>query len=146
MRENFENGSFSFNQIYSWTENTVPILLAFYIGSLSDQYGRLPFLALCMMGKLTGSFFNLLNAIYLDSWSRSQIIKAIKNPSRPLQIFLDGFGWEQCCRYKTSPEDSWRSSWWRTASSPTTRLRGRGWSGSACAASAGKWQGLSPIQ
>ena len=76
----------SFNQIFSWTENTVPILLAFYIGSLSDQYGRLPFLALCMMGKLAGSFFNLLNAIYLDSWSR---YKNITVYLKPFQTFTN---------------------------------------------------------
>ena len=75
--DDIEEATVSFNQIFSWTENTVPILLAFYIGSLSDQYGRLPFLALCMMGKLTGSFFNLLNAIYLDSWSRSYIFRSV---------------------------------------------------------------------
>ena len=32
--------------------------------------GRKPFLALCMVGKLGGAVFNLLNAIYLEEWSR----------------------------------------------------------------------------
>ena len=77
----------SFNSIRSWTEHLVPILISFYIGSWSDHFGidhvilltfdcksltvgRKPFLALCMVGKLGGAVFNLLNAIYLEEWSR----------------------------------------------------------------------------
>ena len=48
----------------------MPILLSFYIGSWSDHFGRKPFLALCMGGRLIGAFFNLLNAIFLDEWNR----------------------------------------------------------------------------
>ena len=60
----------SFNAIKSWTEHLVPILLSFYIGSWSDHFGRKPFLALCMFGKLVGAVFNLLNGIFLDEWNR----------------------------------------------------------------------------
>ena len=60
----------SFNNIRSLTEHFVPILLAFYIGSWSDKFGRRPFLAFCMLGKLVGSVFNLLSAIYLDKWNK----------------------------------------------------------------------------
>ena len=35
-----------------------------------DSYFRKPFLAVCMAGKIVGAIFNLLNAIFLDSWSR----------------------------------------------------------------------------
>ena len=31
---------------------------------------RKPFLAVCMAGKILGAIFNLLNAIFLNSWSR----------------------------------------------------------------------------
>ena len=60
----------SFNAIKSWTEHLVPILLSFYIGSWSDHFGRKPFLALCMFGKLVGAVFNLLNGIFLNEWNR----------------------------------------------------------------------------
>jgi len=60
----------SFKAIISWTEHLVPILLSFYIGSWSDHFGRKPFLALCMAGKMAAAFCNLLNAIFLDQWSR----------------------------------------------------------------------------
>ena len=34
------------------------------------RLGRKPFLGLVMLGKLAGAAFNLLNAVYLDTWSR----------------------------------------------------------------------------
>ena len=34
------------------------------------RLGRKPFLGLVMVGKLAGAAFNLLNAVYLDTWSR----------------------------------------------------------------------------
>ena len=34
------------------------------------RLGRKPFIALVMVGKLAGAAFNLLNAVYLDTWSR----------------------------------------------------------------------------
>ena len=60
----------SFKAIRSWTEHLIPNLLSFYIGSWSDHYGRKPFLAFCMIGKLGGAAMNLLNAIYLEQWDR----------------------------------------------------------------------------
>ena len=60
----------SFKAIISWTEHLVPILLSFYIGSWSDHFGRKPFLALCMAGKMVAALCNLLNAIFLDQWNR----------------------------------------------------------------------------
>ena len=60
----------SFNGIISWAEHFVPILLAFYIGSWSDHWGRKPFLAVCMLGRVIGAGFSLLNAVYLDEWNR----------------------------------------------------------------------------
>ena len=60
----------SFKAIRSWTEHLIPILLSFYIGSWSDHFGRKPFLAFCMIGKLGGALMNLLNAIYLEQWDR----------------------------------------------------------------------------
>ena len=60
----------SFNNVIALAEHFVPILLAFYIGSWSDHFGRKPFLALCMFGKVMGSMFNFLNAVYLKEWNR----------------------------------------------------------------------------
>ena len=34
------------------------------------RLGRKPFLGLVMVGKVAGAAFNLLNAVYLDTWSR----------------------------------------------------------------------------
>ena len=56
----------NFNNVITLSEHLVPILLSFYIGSWSDHYGRIPFLAFCMSGKVAGAVFNLLNAIYLS--------------------------------------------------------------------------------
>ena len=77
----------SFNNIKAITENTVPILMAFYIGSLSDKFGRKIFLGLCMLGRLFGKMFllertnwsnlplsgavgNLITAIYLEEMNK----------------------------------------------------------------------------
>ena len=62
----------------SLTEHFVPILLSFYIGAWSDRkdgkikkqmfkrlfrFGRKPFLALCMAGKLLGATGNFLGGM-----------------------------------------------------------------------------------
>ena len=60
----------SFGAVISLTEHLVPIFLSFYIGSWSDKYGRKPFLAVCMIGKLLGSVGDLLAGIWLDQINR----------------------------------------------------------------------------
>ena len=60
----------SFNQIISITEHVVPILLSFYIGAWSDRFGRKPFLAVCMAGKLLGGVGMLLAGVYLEKMNR----------------------------------------------------------------------------
>ncbi len=37
----------------SLTYNLLPVLLSFYLGSWSDTYGRIPFIAINMMGKVS---------------------------------------------------------------------------------------------
>ena len=59
-----------FNNIISITEHVVPILLSFYIGAWSDRFGRKPFLAVCMAGKLVAGAGNLLAAVYLEKMDR----------------------------------------------------------------------------
>ena len=60
----------SFNNIIAITNNVVPILLSFYLGSWSDRLGRLPFLGLYMIGRTLAGLANLLNAVYLEEWGR----------------------------------------------------------------------------
>ena len=60
----------SFNNIIAITNNVIPILLSFYLGSWSDQFGRLPFLALYMLGRTLSALANLLNALYLEEWGK----------------------------------------------------------------------------
>ena len=60
----------SFNSIIAITNNVVPILLSFYLGSWSDQFGRLPFLAIYMIGRILAALANFLNAVYLDEWGK----------------------------------------------------------------------------
>ena len=60
----------SFNNIIAITNNVVPILLSFYLGSWSDQLGRLPFLAIYMLGRTLAGLANFLNAVYLEEWGR----------------------------------------------------------------------------
>ena len=60
----------SFNNIIAITNNLIPILLSFYLGSWSDQFGRLPFLALYMTGRTLSALANLLNALYLEEWGK----------------------------------------------------------------------------
>jgi len=43
----------SFFRVLSLGEHLLPILLSFYLGSWSDIYGRIPFLAINMTGKVT---------------------------------------------------------------------------------------------
>ena len=60
----------SFNNIIAITNNVIPILLSFYLGSWSDQFGRLPFLGLYMIGRTLSALANLLNAVYLEEWGK----------------------------------------------------------------------------
>ena len=60
----------SFNNYIAITENVIPILLAFYLGSWSDHWGRRPILFVTLTGKLISSFLNFINAVYLKEWSR----------------------------------------------------------------------------
>ena len=48
----------------------MPILLSFYIGAWSDRFGRKPFLAVCMAGKLLGGVGMLLAGVYLEKMNR----------------------------------------------------------------------------
>ena len=50
-------------------------------------YSRKPFLAVCMAGKILGAIFNLLNAIFLDSWSRWVWLATVM----PVQNISGGF-------------------------------------------------------
>ena len=59
-----------FNNAISITDNFVPILLAFYIGSWSDKFGRKPFIALFMVGKLVALLGTLLGGIFLDEMGK----------------------------------------------------------------------------
>ena len=45
----------SFNQVLAATENLGPILISFYIGSLSDKFGRRRFMAFCFGCKVVAS-------------------------------------------------------------------------------------------
>ena len=47
----------------------MPVVLAFYIGSWSDQWGRKSFILICMSCKLVRIITNCLNGIFI-SWSR----------------------------------------------------------------------------
>ena len=60
----------SFNNIIAITNNVIPILLSFYLGSWSDQFGRLPFLAIYMAGRTLSALANFVNSIYLDEWGK----------------------------------------------------------------------------
>ena len=60
----------SFNNIIAITNNVIPILLSFYLGSWSDQFGRLPFLGLYMIGRTLSALANFLNAVYLEEWGK----------------------------------------------------------------------------
>ena len=59
-----------FNNAISITDNFIPILLAFYIGSWSDKFGRKPFIALFMAGKLVGLLGTLLAGVFLEKLSK----------------------------------------------------------------------------
>ena len=81
----------NFNNVISLTENFVPILLAFYIGSWSDKFGRKPFIALFMVGKLLGLVGTLLGGIYLDEmskWVWLGIVMPVTNLSGGVMTFI----------------------------------------------------------
>ena len=42
-----------FLRVLTLTENLVPILLSFYLASWSDMYGRIPFIAVNITGRVT---------------------------------------------------------------------------------------------
>jgi len=70
LYDDIEKEVVSFNNVIALTEHFVPILLSFYIGSWSDKFGRKPFLALCMAGKICGAISNFLAAVFLDGLNR----------------------------------------------------------------------------
>jgi len=78
----------SFNTIITYAEHLVPILLAFYIGSWSDHFGRKIFLGMCMTGKILQALANLLNAIYLSSWNRWVWLATVMPPQSLTGGFL----------------------------------------------------------
>jgi hypothetical protein len=56
-----------FSRILSTAENLVPILLSFYLGSWSDIYGRIPYIAVSMTGKVVQNLWmNTVQAHQLD--------------------------------------------------------------------------------
>ena len=59
-----------FNNAISITDNFVPILLSFYIGSWSDKFGRKPFIALFMLGKLVALLGTLLGGVFLEEMGK----------------------------------------------------------------------------
>ena len=73
----------NFNNAKSLTENFVPILIAFYIGSWSDKYGRKPFIFLFLAGTFIDLIGTLLSGIFLDEISK-YVWLAIALPSRSL--------------------------------------------------------------
>ena len=78
-----ENEVINFNNAKSLTENFVPILIAFYIGSWSDKYGRKPFIFLFLAGTFIDLIGTLLSGIFLDEISK-YVWLAIALPSRSL--------------------------------------------------------------
>ena len=81
----------NFNNVISLTENFVPIILAFYIGSWSDKFGRKPFIALFMVGKLLGLIGTMLGGIFLDEmskWVWLGIVMPVTNLSGGVMTFI----------------------------------------------------------
>ena len=81
----------NFNNVVSLTENFMPILVAFYIGSWSDKFGRKPFLALFMFGKIISLSGTLLAGIYLDEiskWVWLGIVMSINSLSGGMPSFI----------------------------------------------------------
>ena len=81
----------NFNNVVSLTENFMPILFAFYIGSWSDKFGRKPFLALFMVGKIISLSGTLLSGIYLDEiskWVWLGIVMPINSLSGGMPSFI----------------------------------------------------------
>ena len=80
-----------FNNVISFSENIVPILLAFYIGSWSDKFGRIPFIALFMAGTLLRLTGTLIAGIFLEEinkWVWLAIVMPVTCLSGSLQIFI----------------------------------------------------------
>ncbi|XP_023322692.1 uncharacterized protein LOC111697052 isoform X2 [Eurytemora carolleeae] len=80
-----------FNNIITYAEYFLPVIISFYIGSWSDIFGRKGFIALCVAAKTLAAFFNLLNAIFLSSWNRwiwLGTVVAVKNLSGGYLVFI----------------------------------------------------------
>jgi len=60
----------SFYNIKTIVMHAVPIVLCFYIGSLSDNYGRKPFALMVLLARLVAAVMGILNAIYLTEMNR----------------------------------------------------------------------------
>ena len=73
----------NFNNIISLTENFVPVIIAFYIGSWSDKFGRKPFIALFMAGTFIDLIGTLLSGIFLDEINK-YVWLAISLPARSI--------------------------------------------------------------
>lgn len=73
----------NFNNARSLTENFVPVIIAFYIGSWSDKYGRKPFMFLFMTGTFIDLIGTLLSGIFLDEINK-YVWLAIALPARSI--------------------------------------------------------------
>ena len=81
----------NFNNVISFSENIVPILLAFYIGSWSDKFGRIPFIALFMAGTLLRLTGTLIAGIFLEEinkWVWLGIVMPVTCLSGSTGIFI----------------------------------------------------------
>lgn len=73
----------NFNNARSLTQNFVPVIIAFYIGSWSDKYGRKPFMFLFLAGTFIDLIGTLLSGIFLDEINK-YVWLAISLPARSL--------------------------------------------------------------
>ena len=72
-------------------ENIVPIILAFYIGSWSDKFGRIPFIAMFMAGtllRLTGTLFAGIFLEEISKWVWLGLVMPVTCLSGSLGIFI----------------------------------------------------------
>ena len=81
----------NFSNIISLSENLVPIFLSFYIGSWSDKFGRIPFIALFMVGTLLRLVGTLCAGIFLEEmtkWAWLGIVMPVTCLSGGVNIFI----------------------------------------------------------
>ena len=81
----------NFNNIISLSANLVPVLLSFYIGSWSDKFGRIPFIALFMVGMLLRLVGTLFAGIFLEEmtkWVWLGIVMPVTCLSGGVNIFI----------------------------------------------------------